>query len=367
MMRRPRIKFSHRPVRYGEEHVRIGGIVPGVRGDLVDRDGWVWALLELLDGSRTVDSVAEAMTRSFPYRPAHLVRAAIDELVLAGHVEDADEPVSGLDEVTEERYSRSEAQFRWMDRSPLRTGWDAQMSLRQAGVVVIGLGGVGCTAALALVLSGVGRLHCVDRDAVELSNLNRQILYTEADVGQPKVAAAVSRLRSYNSTADITGAEVDIDGPSAARALAADFDVVLLAADTPGEIRSWTNRACLETGSSWVYAGYHGPLVTVGLHRPGEGPCADCGPAEQRARLAALPERTEWSPGIDVVVPQAANAVSAGCAGTLAAHAVISLITGVPALPANRRFGLNLMTMESVPVPEAAEPSPLCPSCGRER
>ncbi|MEU6804734.1 HesA/MoeB/ThiF family protein [Streptomyces neyagawaensis] len=367
MVRRPRIKFSHRPVRYGEYHVRIGGIVPGVRGDLVDRDGWVWALLELLDGSRTVDSVTETMTKSFPRWPAGMVRAAIDDLVLAGHVEDADETASGLDEVTEERYSRSEALFGWMDRSPLRTGREAQVSLRQAGVVVIGLGGVGCTAALALVLSGVGRLHCVDRDVVEVSNLNRQVLYTEADVGRTKVAAAVSRLRSHNSAADITGAQADVDGPSSLRALATDFDVVLLAADTPREIRSWTNRACLETGSPWVYAGYHGPLITVGLHRPGEGPCADCEPAEQRARLASLPERTEWSPGIDKVVPQAANAVSAGCAGTLAAQAVISLITGVPALPANRRFGFNLMTMESVPVPAAAQPSPLCPSCGLAR
>ncbi|MFF3334985.1 HesA/MoeB/ThiF family protein [Streptomyces sp. NPDC002888] len=363
-MHRPRIKFPHRPVRYGKEHVRIGGIVPGIRGDLVDRDGWVWALLELLDGSRTVDSVAAAMTKSFPHKPAHMVRAAIDDLVIAGYVEDADEPPSGLDEVTEERYSRSRALFQWMDRSPHRSGWDAQVALGQASVVVIGLGGVGCTAALALALSGVGHLHCVDRDVVEWSNLNRQVLYAEADVGQPKADAAVRRLRSYNSAAEITGASLDIDAPATLRTLAADFDVVLLAADTPREIRSWTNRVCRETGTPWVHGGYHGPLVSVGLYRPGDGPCADCGPAEERARLAALPERTEWPPGVDTTVPQAAGAVGAGCAGNLAAHAVISLITGVPALPANRQFGLNLLTLEEVSVPVPAAPSPWCVSCG---
>ena len=74
---------------------------------------------------------------------------------------------------------------------PRASSWDAQARLARSRVTVVGLGGSGAGAAAALAASGVGRLHCVDPDAVELSNLNRQVLYSEDDIGRPKVDAAV--------------------------------------------------------------------------------------------------------------------------------------------------------------------------------
>ncbi|MGM1058365.1 HesA/MoeB/ThiF family protein [Saccharothrix sp. Mg75] len=359
-MRRPRIKFAHRPVRYSDGHIRLGGIVPGIRLDLADDGGWLWVLLGLLDG-RIFDAVVTAMRDRFPGTTEELVRAAVADLELAGHLEEAEAPPAGVDR---DRYSRSVELYKWMDLTPGRSGWDVQDALAGSSVVIVGLGGAGCVAAMNLVQSGVGRVHCVDRDVVERSNFNRQLLYQEADEGAFKAEAAVRRLRAHNSTIDISGEVLDVTGPDVLRGLAAGFDVLLLTADKPRDIRSWANRACLETGTPWVCSGYHGPLVSIGLFVPGTGPCFECGAAEERARLARLPERTEWPPAAGVEAPHAANAITVGYAGNAAAHAVISLITDVPPPVVNVRRGFNVVTSRMVPVAVLDAPSPLCPACG---
>lgn len=362
-MRRPKIKSEHRPVRHREGRIRIGGAVPGIATDILDPDGWVWALLASLDGTRSVDQVVADLVHRYPAHSGHDVREAIVDLLNAGYLEDAAEEDPPLTTRQIERYSRTQSLFQWMDRTPRASRWHAQLLLHQARVTVIGLGAVGSTAAWDLVASGIGHLHCVDPDRVEVSNLTRQHLYTEQDDGRLKVDAGIARLRQHNSDVHLTGDASMVDSPGALRALAADCDVLLIAADQPAEIRSWANQACLHTGTAWVHGGYRGPRASVGLYRPGRGPCYDCGYLEHRRLLATL-QFLPTTPASDRE-PSAANAVTGGVAGHLAAHAVISLITGVPALPVNCQFGINLVTLTaSGPIGPTA-PLPDCPACGR--
>jgi molybdopterin/thiamine biosynthesis adenylyltransferase len=363
-VQRPTIKPEHLPVRHGDDRVRIGGIVAGIAADIADPDGWVWALLELLDGSRTTDQVVADLVRRHPARTPADVRAAIGDLVRAGYAEDAGAPdPAGLTAAERERYGRSRALFRWMDRTPRRTSWDTQLLLHGARVVVVGVGGVGCTAAQTLVVSGVGHVHCVEPDVVELSNLNRQILFTERDLGRPKVEAAVDRLRAHNGEVRVTGERLHVDGPAVLQRLATGFDVLLLAADQPGDIRSWANRACVATGTAWVHGGYHGPQVSCGLYRPGTGPCHECARVAERERRAGLPPRT-FPAAAGKARHHAANAVSAGIAGQLAAHATLSLLTGAPALRTNCEFGFNLVTLQDSFALGPQSPRADCPVCG---
>jgi molybdopterin/thiamine biosynthesis adenylyltransferase len=364
-MRRPRIKFEHQPVRYGADRIRIGGIVCGIATEVSDPDGWVWALLEAFDGSRTVDQIVAEVAHHVPTRSEGDVRAAIDDLIHAGYIEDADESLpAGLSEAELERYGRGRALFSWMDRIPRRTSWDAQLLLRQAKVVVIGIGGAGSNAALALTASGVGQVHCVEPDVVELSNLNRQILFSEDDLGQSKVEAAVARLRGHNSDVCVTGEHLSIDGPNPLRELATRSDVLLLTADQPAEIRSWANQACHATGTAWVHGGYHGPQVNIGLYQPGTGPCYDCAHIAEQERRSGLPPRMLWASADTAPRIHAANAVSAGIAGYLAAHATMSLITGAPALRVNCQYGFNLVTLQESFVVGPDSPRADCPTCG---
>ncbi|NUT94428.1 MAG: dinucleotide-utilizing protein [Saccharothrix sp.] len=364
-MFRPRIKLEHLPVRHGEDRIRIGGIVPGIATEVADPDGWVWALLAALDGGRTVDQVVADLVRLFPAHAEDEVREAVEDLVREGYVENAAEALpEGLSAHERERYGRGRALHRWMDRTPRLTSWDTQLLLRRSGVVVVGVGGVGSTAALALVASGVGRVHCVEPDVVELSNLNRQVLYTEADLGRPKVEVAVDRLRAHNSHVRVTGERCTVVGPESLRRLAVGFDVLLLAADTPREIRSWANRACLDTGTAWVHGGYKGPQVNIGRYEPGAGPCYDCAYAAERDRLSAQPARTAMAAASGAQRPQASNAVTAGIAGSLAAHAVMSLLTGAPRLRVNCEFGFNLATLQDSRALGPEQRREDCPTCG---
>ncbi|MFC0438046.1 ThiF family adenylyltransferase [Kutzneria buriramensis] len=338
--------------------------MPGIAVDIDDRDGSVWALLQLLDGTRTVDQVIADLVHRFPQLDADRVRTDIDDLAGRGHLEDAGR--SAPPQLTArdlDRHARSQRLWQWIDDTPRATRWHAQLALKQARVLLIGLGGAGSTAALALTQSGVGVLHCLDFDAVEMSNLNRQILYTDDDLGRSKVAAALDRLRAHNSDITITGEHRAIDGPADVVTLAPGFDVVLLAADRPREITSWVNHGCHATGTAWVHCGYHGPVVAVGSYQPDRTPCYDCVLADardQRRRAGLRPVAPEPAP--ERRPPAASNAVTAGTSGLLAAHAVMRLITGIPAQHTNTTVALDLLTMTALPLAPVAH-RPDCPTC----
>lgn len=368
-LRRPRIKPEHRPYRTADGHVRIGSVIYGIGAEIQDPDGWIWTLTQMMDGSRTAGQVAEGVTRRHPGVPRSDVRAAMADLREAGYVEDAAAPLpAGLPPRDRVRHARGVALMRWMDLSSRASPWSAQLCLRRARVLVLGIGGTGGAAAQILVASGVGHLHAVDPDVVELSNLNRQLLYREADLGQPKADAALAALRALNSDVTVTGERREVRGPEDLAGLLAAgparYDLLVLGADRPAEIRRWANRVCLDLGTPWVEGGYRGPLVTAGVHVPGDGPCWECqraGEAERRdLRLppgqdeeAASP-RMPWNP---------ASAVTATLSGTLVAHAALALLTGVPPMRPGFRYGINLMALQD-PVMQRHPRRPDCPACG---
>ncbi|MEU3183359.1 ThiF family adenylyltransferase [Streptomyces sp. NPDC006923] len=365
-LRLPRVKPEHRAYRTVDGNVRIGSVVYGIGAEVADPDGWIWTLTETLDGTRgPLDAVTEVLTRH-PGLEQGLVTQAMRDLYEAGFLEDAGaelpEGLTGEDHV---RYSRGVTLLRWMDLSPRPTTWELQARLRSARVLLLGLGGTGGFAAQGLVASGVGRMHCVDGDVVELSNLNRQPLYRESDIGRPKAEAAAEALRALDSRAALTTERREVRGADdLAALLAPGYDLLLLCADRPPEVRRWANRVCLATGTPWLDAGYRGPLVTVGVHVPGRGACWEChraGDVDRRdLRLAAGQDEEVASPRMDW---NPVNAVTAGLSGHLLTHAALALLTGVPRMEPGFRFGLNLMTLAE-PVEERYGRRADCPACG---
>ncbi|MEO3887642.1 ThiF family adenylyltransferase [Nonomuraea sp. B5E05] len=362
-MQRPRIKSEHRPYRLSHHRIRIGGTVYGIAAEIVDPKGWIWALLECLDGTRTVDQVVDHLVHRIPGLTPQRVISGIDQFAAAGYLEDGGEiPPAELSAQDQERYSRSHAYFRWIDLRPRETGWHAQLCLSRASVVVVGMGGTGGSAALALAMSGVGRLHCVDPDVVELSNLNRQLLYTEQDIGRPKVDAAVERLRAHNSTVHLTADRREISSEQDLTECVRGHDILVICADRPTEIRRLANRTARRSGVRWVHGGYHGPRVTVGMFTPGGGPCYEC--LQQNQAEEREPSAGEWPEPASYPNVHAANAVTAGMSGNLVAHAAMSLITGAPALPSNSILGINLVAPDGHFVITDDKPRLDCPTCG---
>lgn len=389
-LRRPRIKPEHRPYRTIDGNVRIGSVIHGIGAEIEDPQGWVWTLVETMDGTREPSAVVGEVLRAHPELPdltPEDARQAMADLLDAGFVEDAAAPVP-VSERERLRYSRGVPLLRWMDLGPRTSPWDAQLRLRRARVLLVGVGGTGGYAAQSLVASGVGRLHCVDPDVVELSNLNRQPLFRESDLGRPKVTAALATLRALNSDVTVTGERREIRHPADLARLIrtgapeapsepkqagtpevpyssrSSYDLLVLAADRPDDIRRWANRVCLAADLPWVDAGYRGPLVTAGVHVPGRGACWECLRAGEVAR-----RELRLAPGQDdgVASPHLpwnpATAVTAGLSGGLLAHAALALLTGVPALDPGFRFGMNLM-LPGDPVLQRFPRRPDCPACG---
>lgn len=345
-MEQPRIKPEHAPYRISGDRIRLGGVSFGIAAEVADETGSVWTLLQSMDGTRSLDEIVARVVESHPAESAESVRSAARLFIESGYVEDAGAPdpteLTARDKL---RYDRGRMYFRWLDLTPRTSTWEPQLALRNARVTVAGLGGTGGVAALALAASGVGRLHCVDHDSVELSNLNRQVLYTEDDIGQPKIEAGVARLRRLNSDIEVTSAHLQIQGADDLIPLAEDCDVLVVSADRPPDLRRWANRACLQTRTPWVDAGYHGPLVTVGTYLPGQSACWECLRSTEDEKRETLGVHHDDAAQRGGAVANAVAAPSAGISGYLLAHAVLALLTGVPALPAGRVYGVNLVEL----------------------
>jgi len=155
-------------------------------------------------------------------------------------------------------------------------GEEGQKRLASSRVLLIGLGALGTVVADQVVRAGVGFLRMVDRDFVEVSNLQRQSLFDEDDVRNnlPKATAAEAKLRRVNSTVQIE-ARVDDVNPSNIEDYIADVDLVLDALDN-FETRFVVNDACAKHGKPWIYTAAVGSYGVVMPVIPATTPCLRC-------------------------------------------------------------------------------------------
>ncbi|MFF2076798.1 HesA/MoeB/ThiF family protein [Kitasatospora sp. NPDC058162] len=355
-MRLPKVKFDHLPYRTADGSVRIGGEIYGLGAEIRDPHGWVWTALGLLDGTRTEDRVVDELRSAHPELTSTSARRLVGGLIATGYLEDAAGADTELLDADEQaRYTKNQAFFRRTDLRPRESQWDAQLRLKRASVVVLGVGGTGSHAAWALAAAGVGRVHCVDPDRVELSNLTRQVLYTEADLGRPKAEVAAERLRAVNSRIRVTHDIRRVDGLAALAELVAGHDALALCADEPdGEtLRGWASEVCAQTGVPWVGGGYNGPFVSVGTFTR-EGPCFQCVAAGEEARLPDGPPPRLGGRGV--------LSASAGISGNLVAYEVIALLTGTSRLAPGYLRAVNLIAPDDQPLIRH-ERRPDCPHC----
>lgn len=144
-------------------------------------------------------------------------------------------------------------------------GEQGQAALAASHVLVIGLGGLGCPAAQYLVGAGVGQVTLIDRDVVEATNLHRQGLYAEADIGRRKVDAAAERLRAVNADIEIASQHTRLTEAVLKQSVAAT-DLVLDCTDNFPS-RFAINRACLAARTALVSGAAVGLGGQVGVFR----------------------------------------------------------------------------------------------------
>lgn len=153
-------------------------------------------------------------------------------------------------------------------------GPEREARLRSKRVAIVGLGATGSVIAAWLARAGVGHLTLLDRDIVETTNLQRQLLYGESDVLRPKAQAAAARLREANSSVELRPVVADLTSGNA-RELLTGFDLICDGTDN-FEARFLLNDLAILTGTPWIYCGALGAEAVVWpLHPPGT-PCLRC-------------------------------------------------------------------------------------------
>lgn len=162
------------------------------------------------------------------------------------------------------------------DRQLIIPGWGikGQLKLKRSKVVVIGAGGLGSPVSMYLTAAGVGNLVIIDRDKYELSNLNRQLLGWQKDVGQPKAMAAKEKLEALNSDINIEAVTKEITEESV-QGLLKGANVVVDGTDN-WAVRFIANEECVRQRIPFVHAGVQGFFGQVTTIIPMEGPCLRC-------------------------------------------------------------------------------------------
>ena len=153
-------------------------------------------------------------------------------------------------------------------------GYDGQLKLKHAKVCIIGLGGLGSPAALQLAAMGVGHIRLVDHDVVEISNLQRQYIYSAKYLGYPKVEVAAKRLRDLNPNINVEPLPLSLSHWNAEE-IVRGMDVIVDGLDHIGP-RYVLNRACQKIGVPYVYGAAIMTFGNVSTIIPRETPCLEC-------------------------------------------------------------------------------------------
>jgi bacteriocin biosynthesis cyclodehydratase domain-containing protein len=353
-MRRPRIKRTTEPIRSPDGDVYL--MRPSADSDLrIEKPNEEERqLLESLDGEHTLEQLQE----KFGEEDVADLISQLQELEI---VEDAaDDDLLPAAELA--RFDRQLRYFSDIGTQAL-TPSECQRRLREAKVAVLGVGGLGGSAALWLASIGIGEMWLIDGDRVEASNLNRQVLFAEAEIGLLKVEAATARLRAFNSAMRVTSTARRLESQAEIAEFIDGADVVVDAADWPAhDIERWCNSACFEAGIPYITMSHFPPIARVGpLYVPGATGCFACQETAYRRQYPLFDVAVEQRRA--KASPAATLGPACGLIGGQVGLDIMHLLTGLAepsTLGVSHIYDLRTMEVEREPV--VAEPG--CPVCG---
>lgn len=230
-------------------------------------------------------------------------------------------------------------------------GFVGMEKIRKAKICVVGVGGIGNPVVTQLTAMGIGKIKIVDRDVIEISNLHRQHIFTEKDIGRVKVEAARDRLEQINPSVEIEALPISVTTFTAQKIIEG-YDIVVDALDSI-DARYALNEACIKLNIPLIYAGALGMLGSVCTIMPNESACLRC-------MFPALAEDDMPTCSTEGVHPSILYLV----AGVQVSE-VIKIITGERPTLVNKLLyiDLNELTFDKIQMSRYDG----CPSCGPNR
>lgn len=227
-------------------------------------------------------------------------------------------------------------------------GVEGQEKIRQARILIVGTGGLGSPVALYLAAAGIGTVGLIDGDVVDVSNLQRQIIHTTADIGRSKVLSAREKMMAVNPHVKVNAYQEYLKADNALD-LINDYDFIVDGTDN-FSVKFLINDACIRAGKPFSHGGilrFEGQTFT---HTPGT--------ACYRCLFAAPPPAGS--------VPTCAQAgvlgAVAGMLGTIQAAEVLKYVTGAGELLTNKLLTFDALTMDFHKIDTCRRSD--CPVCG---
>jgi molybdopterin-synthase adenylyltransferase len=237
----------------------------------------------------------------------------------------------------------SERELERYRRQMMLFGEEGQERLKKANIFIAGAGGLGSPASIYLAIAGVGTITIVDMDVVDGTNLNRQILHCERDIGRKKTTSAEEKLQKLNPDSIINAIDVKIDA-SNAKKLVGNADGIVDAMDNY-QTRYQLNDVAIAKQIPFFHGGIRGFYGQATTIIPGTTPCLKC--------IFPKPPPREEFPAVGV---------TAGIIGTIQSNEVIKYLIGTGDLLTNRLFIWDGMQAHAEEI--CIERNPACEACG---
>ncbi|ANC76650.1 hypothetical protein ABE65_007490 [Fictibacillus phosphorivorans] len=263
---KPKFKNIYKPIVRIDNKIRIGFESEAL--EIEDEDLSVEKFIHSLDGNKSIEELSQTLNITVDEVIDGI--SALDEYLL---LEDAD-TISNLNMNQQERYRANLNYFSF--HSNLHTPSESfQRKLNGSTVAILGIGGSSLISA-SLAGMGVGKIIGLDYDTVELSNLNRQFLYSEDDLGKLKTIAAEERLKKINKEIEIEMHNMKVTNAKDLLSIIDRADVVINAIDQPPITSSrWVNSACVHLNKTYLQGGVTNTRVVLQKIVP-SGSCFDC-------------------------------------------------------------------------------------------
>ncbi|WP_432190356.1 HesA/MoeB/ThiF family protein [Streptomyces sp. Tue6028] len=329
---------------------------------VADPDGKIEALLtELNRGAQTVRQVRSALLRRGFEVTEEDVAAGLKGLDSIGLIENADD--RWLHSPSENDRHFSNLTFFGSFSGITRSRADYVRRLRDAHVLVLGVGGAGSSLVQCLAGLGVGAMTLVDRDDVEPRNFARQFLYRQADIGRSKVDRAAEWVRDFDPEIDVRAVDRWIRGPEDLADLTADADLLAGGIDGARDANLWVNEAAVRAGVPFVTGLAGRTQLMYTSVDPGNSACIQCDevdrPDERETSSVGIAQRlTLRMRSSNFLIGPIAMQI-----GSLIAYEAMRYLTGFePPQAAGVRVVLDLRT-GLTPERQPFSQDPNCPVC----
>ncbi len=248
-------KFKDTILKYRSANktlLRVNGQIATIEDD----SGIIWALINKIDGTLKYEEIIDKVVNDFPEANEEDLKEYIQQFDSFHFLENASLSYEGiLNDYERDRWSRN-IEFFGSISAYNENKFEFQKQLGTAKICLLGCGGLGTHILLDLAAVGFGNITIVDFDTIELSNLNRQVLYKEEDIGKKKVHQAKKRVLDFNSTANVTAIEARLDSKEKIESIIKGHDIVICVADKPrNHLIDWLNAACVGLDIPYINGG----------------------------------------------------------------------------------------------------------------